>query len=103
MTTTLSQVAEMPLLEEVRAAHLPPPARRRAIRDSAKLSREDIARELRSQGFQATATAVFWWERDKALGGCTPRRAKAAAYRQLLDRIQQEVASWSASESELAS
>src|SRR3954464_14076148 len=94
MTTTLPQVAEMPLLERMRAAHLPPPARRQAIRKSAKLSRADIARELRAQGHRVTATAVYWWERDKADGGCDPRHARAIAYRDLLERIEREVQSW---------
>lgn len=94
MTATTPQVTDLPLLERMRAAHLPPPAWRRAIRTSAKLSREDIARELRNQGFKVTATAVFWWEREKAQGGCDPRQGRAIAYRLLLERIEREVRSW---------
>ncbi len=91
MTITTRQVARMPLLERKRAERLPPPAQRRAIRETAKVSREDIAAELRAQGFQVTAAAVVWWEKEKAEGGCDPRSARAIAYRELLERILAEL------------
>lgn len=86
----------MSLLEKMRAPRLPSPRERRAIRESARLSREDIARELNAQGLKVTATAIYWWELDKAAGGCDPRRHRAALYRQLLKRIEREVQSWAA-------
>lgn len=94
MTTSTPQVAAMPLLDKLRATHLPPPERRRAIRESAKLSREDIARELSAQGLHVTATAVYWWELSKSNGGCDPRSQRAFAYRQLLRNIERQVATW---------
>lgn len=87
MTMTVDQAAKMPLLQRLRASRLPPPAERRAIREAAKLSREDIARELRAKGHRVTAAAVFWWEKDKADGGFDPRPPKAVTYRQLLDEL----------------
>jgi transcriptional regulator with XRE-family HTH domain len=91
MTTTVERADAMPLLQRMRAKRLlPPPARRRAIRDNAGLSREDIARELRARGFAVTKKAVEWWERPKGEGGVDPRPAKAIAYSRLLEQIEAE-------------
>lgn len=90
-------VAALPvLLRRLREARLPEPARRREIRDSARLSREDIAAAMRAEGHNITVKAVEGWERPKEAGGWDPRRDRAAAYRRLLERIQAEVESWSA-------
>src|SRR5690349_21262026 len=92
MTTLTQQVAAMPLLRRMRATHLPPPEQRRAIREGAGISREDIARELRAQGIPATEAAVRWWEKPKDQGGFDPRPARAIAYRRLLEQLQAEMA-----------
>lgn len=99
MTIATKGGTAMPLLQRMRATRLPPPAQRRAIRNRAGLSREEIAAELRSQGFRVTGSAVAWWEKEKVEGGLDPRPAKAAAYRQLLDRIQRELDAWTESSS----
>lgn len=92
MTMTVNQAAGMPLLQRLRASRLPPPAERRAIREAAKLSREDIARELRLKGHRVSGTAVAWWEKEKADGGFDPRPARAISYRQLLDELRAHAA-----------
>ncbi len=95
--TATARAPGLPLLQRLRATRgLPPPDGRRAIRDRAGISREDIARELRARGFRVTEGAVKWWEKDKSEGGTDPRPATAIAYRQILERIQREVDSWSA-------
>lgn len=91
MTTTSTVAAKMPLPKLMRARRLPPPAERRAIRDRADLSREDIARDLRAKGIRATASAVAFWEKNKAEGGFDPRPTTAIAYRRLLEQIQAEL------------
>lgn len=89
-------VAALPvLLKRLREARLPDPAKRREIRDSARLSREDIAAAMRAEGHNITVKAVEGWERPREAGGWNPRRDRAVAYRQLLERIQAEVESWS--------
>lgn len=103
MTATTQAPFEMPLRARMRATKLPPPGERRAIRERARLSREDIARELRSRGLNVTAAAIVWWEKDKATGGCDPRFAKAIAYREVLDQIQREVQSWGVRDAEAKS
>ena len=104
MTLTAQPLTGPPLASRLRAARavrfLPPPAERRAIREEARLSREDIARELRAQGLKVTAGAVQWWEKEKHQGGFDPRPAKALAYGELLDRIKREVDSWLAEQEE---
>lgn len=93
MTTTVERADPMPLLQRMRAKRLlPPPAERRAIRDAAGLSREDIARELRARGLAVTKNAVEWWEKPKGEGGVDPRPANVIAYRRLLDEIAAETA-----------
>lgn len=82
MTNTPSTVAEMSLVDLMRAKRLPPPARRREIREAARLSRRAIAKELGVSG-----TTVQWWERD---GGTNPRPATALAYMDLLELIEAE-------------
>ncbi len=94
MTMTTTQAA-MPVIQRIRAARgrgLPPPVRRREIRIEAGLSREDIARHLRAEGFRVTQAAIRWWELPKEEGGLDPRPDKALAYRDLLGRIQRELA-----------
>lgn len=82
----------MPLLQRMRAKGLlPSPARRRAIRDAAKLSREDIARELRARGYRVTKNAVEWWEKPRPDGGVDPRPATAIVYMELLMEIAAEL------------
>lgn len=82
MTNTSGTVAEMSLVELMRAKRLPPPARRREIREAANLSRRAIAKELGVSG-----TTVQWWERDD---GTNPRPATALAYIDLLELIEAE-------------
>lgn len=94
MTSTATATPDLSLLQRMRAMRLPPPAQRREIRVKAKLSREDIAKELRARGHQVTAGAVAWWEKERAAGGFDPRPGKAIAYRQLLDRIKREMDTW---------
>lgn len=91
MTTTSTVAATMPLPKLMRARKLPPPAKRREIRDSAELSREDIARDLRAKGIRVTAAAVTFWEKEKSDGGFDPRPTTAIAYRRLLEQIQAEL------------
>ena len=92
MTTTPRQ-ATAPLLQRIRTARLPfTPEQRRAIRDAAGVSREDIARELRRQGLRVTEGAVKFWELPKAQGGFEPRRDRAIAYRRLLEQLKAETA-----------
>jgi len=82
-------------IQRIRATRgLPPPARRRQIREEAGLSREDIARELRAKGLRVTEGAVKWWEMEPADGGFTPRPGTAVAYKNLLERIQRELDAW---------
>ncbi len=92
MTTTVQQVAAMPLLRRKRAARLPTPERRRAIRDEAGVSREEMARELRARGVACTEGAIKWWEMPKDEGGFDPRPAKAIPYRRLLEEIAADTA-----------
>lgn len=68
----------MGLVDELRAAQLPPPPVRRARREAAGASLRDFGREL-----GVSAMTVFRWER----GDATPRRDRAVAYRQLLDEL----------------
>lgn len=101
MTMTPPAHAGLPLRVRIRAtSKLPPPAQRRAIRDSARLSREDVARELRAAGLHVTATAVAWWEKERTDGGFDPRPMKALAYGRLLEQIRAEVESLSAETTE---
>jgi DNA-binding transcriptional regulator YiaG len=60
---------------------LPPPSRRRRLRERAGLSQLAVARAL-----GVTREAVAYWER----GHRTPRPASAAAYLELLDRLAAE-------------
>ncbi len=69
------------LVERLRANRLPPPTERRAIRDRAEASLEDIAREL-----GVTRMTVCRWER----GDRKPRPKHRAAYVRLLRRLATE-------------
>lgn len=92
MTTTPHR-ATAPLLQRIRTARLPfTPEQRRAIRDAAGVSREDIARELRRQGLRVTEGAVKFWELPKDQGGFEPRQDRAIAYRRLLEQLKAEAA-----------
>jgi hypothetical protein len=83
---------EPTLIQRMRAIkELPSPAERRRIRDAAKLSRADIARELRAKGLHVTEGAIKFWETERAQGGFDPRPEKAIAYKQLLDYIEREL------------
>jgi hypothetical protein len=94
-TASTGAVASLPvLLKRRREARLPDPAKRRQIRESAGLSREDIAGALRAEGDNVTAASVTGWELPRERGGWDPRPARAVAYRRLLERIEAEVASW---------
>nr|GID40199.1 hypothetical protein Aca09nite_67050 [Actinoplanes campanulatus] len=79
-------------MQRIRSARLPSPEERLAIRKRARVSREDIARELRAQGIAVTEGAVKWWEKPKAEGGVDPRPDKAILYRRLLEQLQAETA-----------
>ncbi len=68
----------MDLVEQLIAAQLPSPARRRSIRVSAGVSLRDVAAAL-----GVNPMTVLRWER----GDVEPRRNSAIRYRQLLDRI----------------
>ena len=76
----------MSLAEQVRAAMLPSPARRRTIRKLAGVTLTEIAQEVeRLTGEPAvSAVSVLRWER----GDSEPRRDRAIAYKQLLDDLQ---------------
>lgn len=91
MTMTTPAAATMPIPQLMRARRLVPPAERRAIRDRAKLSRDDIVKALRAKGITVSASAVAFWEMDKADGGFDPRPRTAIVYRRLLDQIQAEL------------
>ncbi len=69
------------LVDRLRANRLPPPAERRAIRDRAEASLEDIAREL-----GVTRMTVCRWER----GERKPWKKHRAAYVRLLRRLAAE-------------
>jgi DNA-binding XRE family transcriptional regulator len=69
----------MNLAESLKAAQLPSPETRRAIRVAAGATLRDIADEL-----GVTPQAVYFWE----VGRSTPRREQAAAYRRLLDELR---------------
>lgn len=69
----------MTLTEKLRAAQLPPPWERRAIRIGAGASQRELAHEL-----DVTPLTISRWER----GDSEPRRDKAIAYRRLLDELR---------------
>lgn len=79
MTMTPAVPRGMPLIQRIRAAKLPPPAERRAIRERAGVSRQEIADEL-----GVSASSVQWWEDPN---GFTPRAARAIKYRRLLEQL----------------
>jgi transcriptional regulator with XRE-family HTH domain len=82
MTKGPEKSAPMPLADKKRAAALPPPARRREIRERAGVSRQHVGAELGVSG-----TAIGWWENPN---GFTPRNLdRRIAYRQLLDTLEQ--------------
>jgi len=68
------------LAERVRAAKLPAPAVRRSIRLGAGVTLAEMAAEL-----DVTPVTVLRWER----GSSEPRRARAIAYRRLLDAVRE--------------
>ena len=68
-----------PLVKRVRAAQLPPPAERQAIRTAARASLADIGREI-----GVSAMTVQRWER----GTTEPRMQHAIAYRRVLDGLR---------------
>jgi DNA-binding transcriptional regulator YiaG len=71
------------LVTQVRLAKLPPAARRRRIREDAKVSMRQVARTL-----GVDVMTVSRWE-----DGATPTPEHAIAYRQLLDALEEAVAS----------
>lgn len=92
MTTMTEQLATMPLLKRMRATRLPPPERRRYIREQAGASREDVARELERRGCRRVSeAAIRWWEKPRERGGVDPRPAIAIAYGRLLDELLAEI------------
>ncbi len=66
------------LVREIEAAQLPPPARRRRIRESAGVSLREAAATL--------DVAVMTFRRWES-GRVEPRRASAIRYRQMLDAL----------------
>lgn len=70
------------LTDRVRAAQLPPPAERRAIRQAARTSLSDVAAEL-----GVSPMSVLRWER----GESAPRLDHAIAYRRILDGLRDAV------------
>lgn len=69
-----------PLADLVRAARLPKPAERKAIREKAGVSLQRLADEL-----GVSVTSIWHWER----GQDGPSLENAARYRALLDELTQ--------------
>ena len=69
-----------PLADLVRAARLPPPARRKRIREKAGVSLQRMADEL-----GVSVTSIWHWESGKD----GPSLENAARYRVLLDQLEQ--------------
>lgn len=80
MTTVTTAGTDLPLLERKRATWLPPPHKRREIRERVKVSRRELAAEL-----GVSCQAVAWWEDPK---GFNPRPRVAIAYRKLLEQLE---------------
>lgn len=80
---------KMSLVEQVRAAQLPPPATRRSIRKAAGVTLDEIAQEIGElTGDPAvSAVSVLRWEQGKT----EPQRDRAIAYRRLLDDLQRAI------------
>jgi transcriptional regulator with XRE-family HTH domain len=74
----------MALIDDLRAAQLPPPGERRRIRQAAGATLKEFADEL-----GVSPMAVLRWER----GDAEPRRSRAAAYRRLLDTLRDHLGS----------
>jgi DNA-binding transcriptional regulator YiaG len=70
------------LLARVRAAQLPPPAERAALRHASRATLRDLAAAL-----GVTAATVWRWE----TGRTSIRLEHAIAYRQLLDQLRDAV------------
>lgn len=70
------------LVADVKACRLPPPARRRRIREEADVSLRAMAKVL-----GVTAGALQRWE----AGTVTPRRANAVKYGRLLHMLEEAV------------
>jgi transcriptional regulator with XRE-family HTH domain len=82
MTLSPEKAAPMSLPDKKRAAELPPPTRRREIRDGAGVSRQQVGEALGVSG-----AAVGWWENPN---GFSPRNLdRRLAYRRLLDELEQ--------------
>jgi DNA-binding transcriptional regulator YiaG len=80
MTSSTVPTEHLPLVALIKAARLPPPDERRAIREAAGVSISALAREL---GVSPSAVSV--WEK----GTFTPRPRRAAAYGDLLRALQE--------------
>lgn len=74
----------MGLVEQIVAARLPSPPRRKAIRTEAGASLHDMQAELARRGIQVTHVTILRWE----TGAAEPRRERAIVYRQLLDDLE---------------
>ncbi len=70
------------LADRVRAGRLPEPDRRRAIREEAGVTIREMARAL-----DVDSNTVHRWERGRTI----PNRRNAAAYRRLLDALEEAV------------
>lgn len=68
------------LIADLRAAELPPPDERRAIREAAGVSLRDAS--------EALGCSVMTFRRWEA-GTVVPRRPRAQLYRRLLDELRQ--------------
>lgn len=76
MTTTPVAAPDLPLIAHKRACRLPSPTLRRAIRDTAKVSRHQLGQAVGISG-----SSIAFYERPD---GFTPRPAVAVRYRKEL-------------------
>jgi hypothetical protein len=74
----------MGLVEEITAARLPEPTRRKMIRLAGDASLEDFRAELKRRGVDVSHVTIMRWENGTAV----PRRDRAIVYRQLLDELE---------------
>jgi len=80
MASNVATSDELPLVERVRRAQLPPPHIRRAIRVKARATLRGLGAEL-----GVTPMTVWRWES----GATVPRLDHAIAYRELLDALSE--------------
>ena len=71
------------LLAQLKAAQLPPPSKRKRIR-------EDSGATLRDMGEALGVAAITVWKWEN--GDVTPRRENAIAYRRLLEKLERATA-----------